>query len=86
MQDTDGTLILNRGELEGGTELTAQLAEQLRKPLLIVDPEHPVDASTLKKWLKQQRIGTLNIAGPRESKQPGIYQQAIILLRSLLSE
>ena len=84
--DTDGTLLLNRGKLEGGTELTAQFAEQLQKPLLLVDLDHPVDAGTFKEWLNQHHIDTLNIAGPRESKQPGIYQQAVNLLRRLLSE
>jgi len=85
VQDTDGTLILHRGELEGGTELTAQIAGQMRKPLLVVDIEHPVDAGTLKEWLGHNRIATLNIAGPRESKHPGIYQQAVALLHRLLS-
>ena len=85
VQDTDGTLILYMGELEGGTEFTAELAGQLRKPLLMVDLDHPVDAGTLKNWLGQHHIGTLNIAGPRESKQPGIYAQAVFILRRLLS-
>ena len=84
--DTDGTLLLNRGKLEGGSELTAQLAEQLQKPLLLVNLDHPVDAGIFKEWLNRHRIDTLNIAGPRESKQPGIYQQAVNLLRRLLSE
>ena len=84
-RDADGTLILNHGELEGGTALTAHFAGALRKPVLIIDLEHPVDTGIFKDWLKQHRIGILNIAGPRESKQPGIYQQAVDLLRILLS-
>lgn len=85
VKDSDGTLILYRGELEGGSELTAHFAGELHKPVLIVDLDHPVDAGTFKDWLKQHHIGTLNIAGPRESKQPGIYQQTVELLRGLLS-
>ena len=33
-------------------------------------------------WLRQHEIKTLNVAGPRESKRPGIYR----LTRELLSE
>jgi hypothetical protein len=85
VEDSDGTLIIYRDKLEGGTELTAQLANELRKPVMIVDLAHPVNEGTFKDWLKQHRIGILNIAGPRESKQPGIYQQSVDLLRRLLS-
>lgn len=84
VEDSDGTLVLNRGELNGGTKLTIQFAEQAHKPLLVVDPDQPMTAVTFKRWLAQHRIGTLNIAGPRESKQPGIYAQAVALLRTLL--
>jgi len=32
------------------------------------------------RWLEQHRIRVLNVAGPRESEQPGIYAQAITYL------
>ena len=85
VEDTDGTLILYRDGLEGGTALTAHLAEELHKPLLMIDVEHPVAEGIFKDWLQQHRIVTLNIAGPRESKQPGIYRQTLDLLRKLLA-
>lgn len=86
VKEADGTLILYRGTLEGGSELTAQFAGEMHKPVLIVDLDNPVDAGTVKDWLHRHHIGTLNIAGPRESKHPGIYMQAGALLRSLLSK
>lgn len=86
VKDADGTLIIYRDELEGGTELTAHFAGEVHKPVLIVDVEHPVDTGTFKDWLQRHHIGTLNIAGPRESKKPGIYKQTVDLLRGLLSE
>ena len=85
VKDADGTLLLYRGNLEGGSELTAHFARAMQKPVLLVDLDHPVTKGTIKDWLRQHHIGTLNIAGPRESKQPGIYQQAVTLLRGLLS-
>jgi len=85
VESTDGTLILYKGELEGGTEYTAQIAGQLHKPLLMVDLDQPVGADTFKDWLARNNISILNVAGPRESKYPGIYQQSAALLRELLA-
>jgi hypothetical protein len=39
----------------------------------------------LRAWLARERIAVLNVAGPRESTQPGVYQQACKVLRSLLA-
>ena len=85
VKEADGTLLIYRGKLEGGTEQTAQFAGELHKPVLIVDLDNPVDAGTVKDWLHRHKIDTVNIAGPRESKQPGIYKETLDLLRKQLS-
>lgn len=79
---SDGTLILNKGELSQGTKLTNFFAVQYGKPCLIVqlDAERIIDPSQVIRWIDGQLITTLNIAGPRESKFPGIYQQAYLYL------
>lgn len=85
VRDSDGTLVILCGEPEGGTKLTIDLAKQYGKPCCIVSIH---DGNWLKKvqsWLAQHRIRTLNVAGPRESKCPGIYQRALAMLRELLS-
>lgn len=84
VRDSDGTLILARGPLVGGTALTRTCAEDLGKPCLIVDPADASRAATVCEWLGRHEIQTLNVAGPRESTQPGIYQQAAAFLRVLL--
>ncbi len=74
--DSDGTLIVNLGKLDGGTLATAKLARKLRKPHIVVQLDSgPGDEEVkqLMDWLKRESISTLNIAGPRESKRPGIY-------------
>lgn len=83
VQDADGTLILYCGSLAGGTQLTAQLAGQLHKPLLLVDLGNPAPVEEIRAWLSANHIATVNIAGPRESKNPGIYQEARRLLHTL---
>lgn len=74
--DSDGTLILHRGPLTGGTLLTRQLAERCGRPTLLVDLDAPLLPALVRGWCESHAIATLNIAGPRESSAPGIYQKA----------
>jgi len=81
--DSDGTLILNLGLLDGGTRATLRFATQLGKPSLLVqlDEISPGDAAKLVSgWLTRENIARLNVAGPRESKRPGIYSATRELL------
>lgn len=85
VRDSDGTLVLNLGEPDGGTALTMRLAETHGKPWLLVDLESGLDAEHVRLWLKQCEIRVLNIAGPRESKRPGIYLRAFAAISSILT-
>src|SRR6187401_2243386 len=76
LMQADGTLILYRGELSGGTYLTFQLCKRSARPLLLVDLARGYDAAVIRRWLADQRIVTLNVAGPRESMSPGIATAA----------
>ena len=74
--DSDGTLILNIGTLDGGTLETTKFAEGFGKPHLLLQLDSGVrdeDIQQLLDWLRGESIGALNVAGPRESKRPGIY-------------
>ena len=84
VEEADATLILNQGELDGGTALTAEHARQIGKPCLIVQMEAGLDPARFRAWLDEHRIAVLNVAGPRESKRPGVYQTACRLLDTLL--
>lgn len=78
--ESDGTLIINIGELTQGTMLTYDFTLQYGKPSLIVqlDAEELIKPEHIVRWIKGQYINTLNIAGPRESKiQGGIYDRAL---------
>jgi len=86
VRDSDGTLILMTGRMEGGTALTAQAARTLNKPVLVIDLDQPLQSNTIDSWINSQQIKVMNIAGPRESKQPGIYQKAYDLLDDLLKK
>lgn len=75
--ETDGTLILDMGPLSGGTALTADLCLKHLKPLHIIDLEQLSEASRIEfwRWIDENGIRVLNIAGSRESKKP-IYERA----------
>lgn len=75
--ESDGTLIFNIGKLSGGTRLTVECALKHNKPLLVIqlDAARP-NVATLSEWLEQNNIRVLNVAGPRESKTPGVHKLA----------
>ncbi|MCZ6836201.1 MAG: putative molybdenum carrier protein [Planctomycetota bacterium] len=85
VRDSDGTLIITSGPLKGGTSLTASLARQYEKPCLVIDPDESASIETIHAWLIANKIQTLNIAGPRESGCPGIYEKTYTFVRALLS-
>ena len=84
--DSDATLICNTGDLEGGTLLTARLAEQLNKPLHVASldqyPEDEIDECS--RWIISRQVRVLNVAGPRSSKCQEIYQQTLRFMVRLL--
>ncbi len=84
VRDSDATLILNRGEPEGGTAYTLTVAHAQGKPCLVIDPAGEGALAAIHQWLAQRPVDVLNVAGPREAKQPGIYDQSRQLLRELL--
>ncbi|MFT5092149.1 MAG: hypothetical protein ACI93T_000968 [Porticoccaceae bacterium] len=83
--ESDGTLILSRGELTGGTALTESIARQMGKPWLVIDLVAEFNAQPVEEWIVENRIRTLNVAGPRESQQAGIFDQACEYLRTLIN-
>ena len=85
IEESDGTLILTSGPLTGGTALTRKLARQKAKPNFVVDIRKAEDFGAVEQWLHANRIRTLNVAGPRESQQPGIHEAICRWLDELLN-
>lgn len=75
IKDSDGTLIFTYGKPSGGTGKAVEYTDQHRKPIYIIDLEFDpinVDPKKVWEWGCEKEVFTLNVAGPRESKQPGI--------------
>jgi hypothetical protein len=85
--DSDATLVLTRGEPIGGTALTIRLAQKHARPMLVVDlARSGTSPADVRQWIETGGYRVLNVAGPRESQQPGIARQAAEILRSVLLE
>ena len=84
VRDADGTLILTDRSATGGTALTIRFAKQHQKPFLIVRLDKNPDEEVALNWITQHHIQTLNVAGPRASTDPRIYQMAYGFLQELL--
>lgn len=85
VRDSDGTLVLYRGVLKGGSALTARLAARYGRPCLTVDLAAPPDPAAIRDWIARHQVRTLNVAGPRAGDSPGLYEQAARLLHELLA-
>ena len=100
VRDSDGTLII--GEISGGSLLTQSYCQKMNKPKLMLDYPRPLelllfyDSGTLisqnlisrmiSQWVRENNIKILNVAGNRESKNPGIYDFTYVLIRELIKE
>lgn len=89
VRDSDATLILSNRPLTGGTALTARIAAQSGAPILVLDVrEHTLEAAAelIHEWVDSIGIQVLNVAGPRESTQPGVYDWSSQVLKLALAE
>jgi len=84
VRDADGTFIICRGELDGGTLYTRECARRLAKPYMVLDPDSPVCIDEVLSWICENSVRVLNVAGPRESKSPGIYLYARAIVEELI--
>lgn len=83
VQSAGATLILFIDQLHGGTKLTYELAKEMEKPVLCCDLSRKVNVRGIRSWIVINQVRDLNVAGPRESSHPGIYQLAQNLLRQV---
>jgi hypothetical protein len=91
VRDSDGTLILAWGEPRGGTLLTMDVCRGTGKPYLVIDLADGENLSAAvqatREWIIANLAGgVLNVAGPRASEHPAIYEQARAFLRAVLGE
>lgn len=95
VRDSDATLLISHGpdtHFSCGTKLTKRLVAKQKKgsiharlPMGRIELIDERTYEQLRAWIARCRIKTLNVAGPRESKEPGIYADALAFLVTLLA-
>ncbi|MBT8368376.1 MAG: putative molybdenum carrier protein [Deltaproteobacteria bacterium] len=81
----DGTLIISRGPLTGGSEYTREMAVRHNRLWLHIDLKQiPAfqAAVAINDWISKREIEILNVAGPRASKDPKIYKDTLNIIES----
>jgi len=88
VKDSDETVVIYPGELYGGTEQTVRFCVELERPHQLIDTSRTSaeDAAKLiADFVLKNKIGILNVAGPRQSEWPGGYDYASRVLDSFLA-
>lgn len=81
-------MILSHGKLSGGSLTTWKAARNARKPCLHIDMDRNSEEAATEKillWLRSGGFKELNVAGPRASKDPEIYDDAAAVLRRVVT-
>lgn len=81
---SDASLIIFKGVKDEGSLKTIEFCKQQHKLFFEFDFSKKVDKKEFNDWLSLNQIRILNIAGPRESNSPGIYQETRSILEYLL--
>lgn len=82
VRHSDATLILTpERRPTGGTRLTAKMALEGGGPWLAADPTGERHVVKVASWLEKIDPEVLNVAGPRESKFPGVQRKTTAFLR-----
>lgn len=88
LKDADGTVIIYPGKLSGGTEQTVRFCLEQQRPHQLLDTSKiPTEeaARLIADFVRNHKIDTLNVAGPRESEWPEGYDYAFRALETFLA-
>jgi hypothetical protein len=88
VRDSDGTLMISRGPLLGGSCHAIKSAHQLFRPLCLIDLSTDSLPKCIEKavyWIHYNKIQRLNVGGPRESEDPEIYGYSVQLMSGVLA-
>jgi len=88
VKDSDGTVVIYPGELYGGTQQTIRFCVDLKRPRQLIDsPEISAEGAgnLIADFVRENKIGILNVAGPRQSEWPEGYDYASRALDEFLT-
>jgi Circularly permutated YpsA SLOG family len=86
--DSDGTLVVTYGLPSSGTARTIEFCRQHHKPVLVIEVERSDlerAAQDARRFVAEQNVRRLNVAGPRASNAARAYDFAFAPIGRLLS-
>ncbi len=86
VRDTDGTLVLLFNKPSPGTKATIEEARVQGKALLLIDLTAYPKGIDVAAWMVANGIQVLNVAGPRQSEAPGVYEAARAFLGDVFGQ
>jgi hypothetical protein len=87
VKDSDGTVVVYRDHLRGGTAQTINFCLELKRPHELIDASKISTEGAAKligDFVRKNKIGILNVAGPRQSEWPEGYAYASRALSAFL--
>ena len=85
--DSDATVVLYFGTMEGGTKQTQRLCAKHAKPHLPIDAACTGDdaaTEAIRVFVLSHSVQVLNVAGPRQSKEPRAFDYAYDVIWALI--
>jgi hypothetical protein len=87
VQDSDGTAILFNQSLAGGTKQTRDLCIREKKPFIVLDATQITEeraTAAILRFIGENEIGVLNVAGPRLSGWPAGYAFSLAVVGGVI--
>jgi hypothetical protein len=87
VKDSDGTVAIYSAELRGGTEQTVRFCGDLKRPHQLIDASKMSTegaAKLIADFVRENKVGILNVGGPRQSEWPEGYDYAFRALSAFL--
>lgn len=84
VEKSDALLVIYQNNIGSGTKLAIETAKKLKKDYYIIQlPSDNDHIERLLEWLFIKKPASINIAGPRESSDEGIYLQTLKFLEQV---
>ena len=85
--DSEGTLVISRGDLSGEATLLQNMAEKRNRPFLHMDLDTSSDffvSQTISAWIAENKIKILHVTGPDVSKDSALYSATAKIFETVL--
>jgi len=86
VRESNASLLIYCGVLQGGTAYAVEMARHQGKPVMAIDMENPPAPTEVSEWIHELALTTLHIGGQREASAPGVYTRAYIYIRHCLED